>query len=74
LREQAFRKAIDEARSEGAMLLALRAAVSLGRLLRRAGRGDEARSLVSGISQGLDQWTGPDIGDANALLGELETQ
>lgn len=70
--EQAFREAIDFARSDGAMLLALRAAVSLGRLLRRTGRGSEAQSLIFGISQGLEQWTGPDISEANTVLGELE--
>jgi hypothetical protein len=43
--EQAFREAIDDSRSQGAMLLALRAAVSLGRLLGRTGRGSEAHNL-----------------------------
>lgn len=69
--EQAFRAAIDCARREGSMLLALRAAVSLGRLLRRAGRINEAHSLVSGISHDLDHWTGTDINEAKILLNEL---
>ena len=72
--EQAFREAIEHARSQGAMLLALRAAVSLGRSLRRAGRVGEARSLIFGMSQDLQHWTGLDMDEANALLGELETQ
>jgi predicted ATPase len=71
--EQAFREAIDDARSEGAMLLALRAAVSLGRLLRCSGRGNEAGSLIAEMSHGLDQWTGPDISEANTVLRELST-
>ena len=72
--EQAFREAIEHARSQGAMLLALRAAVSLGRSLHRAGRGGEARSLIFEMSQGLQYWTGLDMDEANALLGESETQ
>ena len=72
--EQAFREAIEHARSQGAMLLALRAAVSLGRSLRRAGRVGEARSHIFGMSQDLQHWTGLDMDEANALLGELETQ
>lgn len=72
--EQAFREAIEQARNQGAMLLALRATVSLGRLLQRAGRDKEARNLIFGMTHGLDQRTGPDISDANALLDELGTR
>jgi predicted ATPase len=67
--EQAFREAIEQALNQGAMLLALRAAVSLGRSLHRAGRGGEARSLIFEMSQELQHWRGPDIDEANALLG-----
>ena len=72
--EQAFRQAIEDAQSEGAMLLALRATVSLGRLLRSSGRGSEARTLLFEILHGLDQCAGPDISEANTLLCQLETR
>jgi predicted ATPase len=71
--EQAFREAIEHARSEGAMLLALRATGSLAQLMRRVGRGREARSLILKMSQDLDEWTGVDKNEANALLSELDT-
>jgi predicted ATPase len=70
--EQAFREAIEHARSQGAMLLALRAALSLGRLMRRAGRGSEARRLILEMFQDLDQMTGLDMDEASALLNERE--
>jgi len=72
--EQSFRDAIACAQIQGANVLALRAAVSLGRLLQRVGRRVEARNFISGISRGLEQWTGADISEANALLGELATR
>ena len=72
--EQTFRSAIEHARSQGAMLLALRAAVSLGRSLRRAGRCGEARSLIVEISQSVDRSAGRDMDEANALLSEMEIQ
>jgi predicted ATPase len=68
--EQLFREAIEHARSQGALLLALRAAVSLGRLMRRTGRGKESDQVVLEILQVLDQTTGLDIFEAKALLGE----
>ncbi|HXR77321.1 MAG TPA: AAA family ATPase [Bryobacteraceae bacterium] len=70
--EQAFREAIERARSQGAVLLALRAAVSWGRLMRRAGRGREARRLMLEIFQDLDQMTGFDMDEASALVGECD--
>jgi predicted ATPase len=69
--EQSFREAIELARSQGATLLALRAANSLGRVLSRASRGGEARSLILSISRDLDQRKGVDSDEANAFLGEL---
>ncbi len=72
--EQTFREAIEHARSQGAMLLALRAAVSLGRSQRRAARDGEARSLILEISQSVDQSPGRDMDEASALLSELEIQ
>jgi DNA-binding winged helix-turn-helix (wHTH) protein/predicted ATPase len=71
--EQTFRKGIELARSQGAMLLALRAAVSLGRTLHCTGRTSEARSLILEISQNVDQSAGRDMDEAGALLSELET-
>jgi hypothetical protein len=72
--EQTFREAIEHARSQGSILLALRAAVSLGRLLGRAGRGGEVRDLILEMSQNLQHRTGLDMDEANALLGELSTR
>ena len=71
--EQSFREAIEQAKCEGARLLGLRASVSLGRLLCRTGRNNQARVLISGFFGGLDRsrWTEPDISEANALLEEL---
>ena len=71
---QTFRKAIEHARSQGAMLLAVRAAVSLGRSQHRAGCTGEARGLILEISQSVDQSAGRDMDEANALLSELEIQ
>jgi predicted ATPase len=68
--ELVFREAIEHARSQGALLLALRAAVSLGRLMRRTGRGTESDHVVLEILQVLDQTTGFDTEEAKALLGE----
>ena len=72
--EQTFRKAIGHARSQGAMLLALRAAVSLGRTLHSTERTSEARSLILEISQSVDQLAERDLDEAKALPGELAFQ
>ncbi len=72
--EQTFRRAIEQARSQGAMLLALRAAISLGRTLGCTGRTGEARSLIFEISRSVDQSAGRDMEEANALLSEVEIQ
>lgn len=47
-REGSFRKAVEIARRQGAKSLQLRAAVSLGRLLRRQGKGD-ARAKIADV-------------------------
>jgi DNA-binding winged helix-turn-helix (wHTH) protein/predicted ATPase len=71
--QQALLQAIEVARGQGANLLVLRAAVSLGRLWRRLDRKAEARKLVTeacgSITEGV---TLPDIVDANAFLSEDE--
>jgi predicted ATPase len=47
--EESFRKAIEIARRQGAKSLELRAAVSLGRLLRRQGKGEAARAKIADV-------------------------
>jgi predicted ATPase len=69
--EHAFREAIEDARSQGAILLAVRAAVSLGRSLGRTGRGAEVCNLIFEMSQNLQHRTGSDVNEANAWLAKL---
>ena len=74
LAEHDFRTAIHLAEDQGAHQLALRAAVSLARLLRRAGQRSEAMRLVvcarALVVEGGDR---PDISEADALVaGEKE--
>ena len=47
--ERRFREALDQAQRQGQLSLALRAALSLGRLQRTEGRTDEARGIISGL-------------------------
>lgn len=67
--EASLQRAVSAARACGARLLELRASVSLARSWREAGRGAEARTLVSGVyeqfTEGFDL---PDLVDARALL------
>jgi adenylate cyclase len=67
--EACFRRALEIARKQDARSWELRAATSLGRLLHRQGRIDEARALVRGIcgwfSEGFDT---ADLREAKALL------
>src|SRR5262249_12388842 len=67
--ERRFRKAIDIARRQQARSLELRAATSLGRLLRGQGRHAEARDVLSEVhgwfTEGFDE---PDLRQAAALL------
>jgi DNA-binding winged helix-turn-helix (wHTH) protein/predicted ATPase len=72
--EQVFRDAIADARSQGAALLALRAAVSLGRTLIREGRGNEAPSVIRELLVKLDQCNGRDIDEARTLMGDLDAE
>jgi tetratricopeptide (TPR) repeat protein len=73
--EQNFRRAIEVARDQGARLLALRAAVSLGRLLRDQDRKEEAqdiiRSIFQSFTEGLEM---PDMRDATLLLNALRVK
>ncbi len=70
--ERCFRTAIDVARRQKAKWWELRATTSLARLLRRKGRINEARKLLSEIynwfTEGFDT---ADLKDAKALLDEL---
>ena len=67
--EQNLLKAIEIARSQGAKLLVLRAAVTLGRLWLRQGKRDEARHLVANASRDMENELVPlDLDEVNALL------
>ena len=70
--ESCFRRAIEVAQNQGAKLLELRAATSLGEFLRDRGRSVEAQKLLSEIygwfTEGFDT---ADLVDAKALLDEL---
>ena len=70
--EDSFRKALDIARQQEALLWELRAALSLARLRAKQGRGDEARQL---LAQVYDRFTEgfetPDLRAARAFLDEL---
>jgi class 3 adenylate cyclase len=67
-----FERAIDVARSQEAKSWELRATMSLGRLLAKRGKGNEARAMLAEIynwfTEGFDT---ADLKDAKALLGEL---
>jgi adenylate cyclase len=67
--EACFRRALEIARKQGARSWELRAATSLGRLMHRQGRTNQARALVQGIygwfSEGFDT---SDLREAKALL------
>jgi predicted ATPase len=70
--EACFRQAVDVARHQGAHGWELRAATSLGRLLGRQGRRDEARQMLVVVydrfTEGLDT---ADLREAKAMLEEL---
>jgi len=71
LAEQEFRKVLDTARSQGAKLLALRAAVGLGRVWLGAGRREEARMLVAEARKEITEEPDvPDLTGADALLAD----
>jgi predicted ATPase len=70
--EDSFREALAVAHKQGAQAWELRAAISLGRLLGRCGRRDEARETLGGVygrfTEGFDT---ANLSDARALLAEL---
>jgi predicted ATPase len=70
--ERAFRTALDIAEEQGALLLKLRAAVSLACLWRDQGKVSEARELLAPVygwfTEGFDT---RDLKEAKALLHEL---
>jgi len=70
--EACFRLAVDVARHQGAHGWELRAATSLGRLLGRRGKRDEARQTLADVyhrfTEGLDT---ADLREAKAMLEEL---
>jgi adenylate cyclase len=73
--EQCFRRAIEVAREQEARLLALRAAVSLGRLLRDQDRKGEAQEVIRNIFQSFTEGLNmPDMRDATLLLNALHVR
>jgi hypothetical protein len=65
-------KAIDIARRQKARFFELRATTSLARLLKRQGKTDEARAMLSGIYNWFTEgFEFADLKDAKALLEEL---
>ena len=70
--EASMRRAIAIAQRQDAKSWELRAATSLARLLRKQGRGDEARELLAPVynwfTEGFDT---ADLRDAKALLDQL---
>ena len=69
--EQCFRQALEIARQQNARSLELRAATSLSRLLRQAGRGAAARRRgLQLFTEGFDT---ADLKDARALLESLSS-
>ncbi|HEV8717053.1 MAG TPA: hypothetical protein VGX03_30060, partial [Candidatus Binatia bacterium] len=70
--EKWFQKAIEIARRQSAKSLELRAVMSLSRLWRRQGKGNEARQMLGDIygwfTEGFDT---ADLQEAKALLDEL---
>jgi predicted ATPase len=70
--EACFARAIEVARERGARTLELRAAAGLARVLRDAGRTEEARRILAGIHDGFDEGRDTrDLAEATALLAEL---
>jgi DNA-binding SARP family transcriptional activator len=72
--ENCLRRALAVAHAQTARLLELRAAVSLGRLLRQQDRDAEASEMVSAVygwfNEGLES---PDLRDSRTLLTTLQT-
>ena len=69
-----FREAIRLARSQGAWLPGMRAAMPLARLLQRQGDHDEARALLADHYKKLSWIKCPDHREARALINELSVE
>jgi tetratricopeptide (TPR) repeat protein len=69
-----YLRALDIARDQGAKSFELRAAVSVGRIMERDGRFDEAIDLVAPLRQLFEgQRPTPDSADADMLLNRLRS-
>jgi hypothetical protein len=69
-----YYRAIEIAREQGAKSFELRAAVSIGKLMERDGRIDEAMDLVAPLRQLFDgQQPTPDSSDADMLMNRLRS-
>jgi hypothetical protein len=70
--ESAWRTAVDSSRSKGMRIFEFRSTVGLARLLKRQGRSDEARAMLTDVynwfTEGFDI---ADLQDAKKLLDEL---
>jgi predicted ATPase len=67
-----FQRAIEVARKQSAKSWELRATKSLGRLLKKQGRGNEARDMLAEIYNWLTEgFDTADLKEAKALLGDL---
>ncbi|HEX7183722.1 MAG TPA: TOMM system kinase/cyclase fusion protein [Thermoanaerobaculia bacterium] len=70
--EASFRQALEIARQQGALALELRAAMSLGRLLRNQDRAGEALPLLAGVYGRFQEgFATRDLQEARRLLDEL---
>lgn len=72
--EQLFHRGLEIARSQKALSLELRVAVSLGRLWKKQGQPARARELIAPIyAQFTEGFDCPDLVEARSLLGELDS-
>ena len=72
--EAYYLRAVEIAREQGARSFELRAAVSVGKLMERDGRIDEALELVAPLREYFnDQRPTPDSADADMLLMRLRS-
>jgi tetratricopeptide (TPR) repeat protein len=71
--EDSFRKSLEIARGQGALVFELRTATSLGRLLAEQGRGGEALPVLSAVYQTFPEgFETRDLVEARELLDELQ--
>jgi len=67
-----FKKALDVARSQGALSLELRAAIELGRFWKSHDNSNEGRKLVSSVYERFEEgFDTPDLRDAKAFLEQF---